>query len=108
MNQQVGFNLLRGAEREFNVGAVHRIAGLEGDYLPPAHAGELRTHFGRSQSQITKVVVRGNLRTLQLSADVPRIRLVDGIISARMSAAGTGANCLGFGLAVSLPDFFHI
>ena len=49
MNQQVGLDLLGGAESQFDVGAVHGVASLEGDHAAPAHAGKLGTNFGRSQ-----------------------------------------------------------
>ena len=64
MNQQVGLDLLGGAERELNVGAVHGIASLEGDHTAPAHAGKLGTHFGRSQTPVTKIIVGRNLGPL--------------------------------------------
>ena len=38
MDEQVGFLFLRGAERELVVGAVHRVAGLEGDDLASSRA----------------------------------------------------------------------
>ena len=36
MDEEVGFDLLRGAEGELDVRAVHRVAGLEGDDAAPA------------------------------------------------------------------------
>src|SRR5260370_39417354 len=108
MNQQVRFNLLRGAEREFHMSAVHGIASLKGNYSPPAHASEFCAHFGWSQTQIAEIIVRRDLGSFQLPSDVPRIRLVDGIIRARVGSASAGENCLGLGFAVSLPDFFHV
>ncbi len=108
MNQQVGFDLLGGAECKLDVRAVHGIASLEGDHLSPADAGKLRADFGWSQAQVTKIIVGRNLGSFQLSSDVPGIRLVDGVIGARMSGASAGENCLGLCLAVGLPDFFHV
>ncbi len=58
MNQQAGLDLLGGAECELDVSAVHGIASLEGDHTPPADAGKLGPHLGRSQAQVTKIVVR--------------------------------------------------
>ena len=108
MNQQVGLDLLGRAERQLHVSAVHGIASLKGDYFPPAHAGKLGTHFCRSQSQITKIIMRRNLCPFQSSSDIPGIRLVDGVIRTRMGGAGAGENCPRLGLAVGLPDFFHV
>ena len=41
MNQQVGFDLFGGAKGQFDVGAVHGIARLEGNYAAPTQAGKL-------------------------------------------------------------------
>ena len=46
MDEQVGFFLLRGAERELVVCAVHRVAGLEGDDVAPALVREVVAEFG--------------------------------------------------------------
>src|SRR5258707_12532893 len=105
MNQQVGLNLLGGAECKLDVRAVHGIASLKRYYFPPAHAGKLSTDFGWSQAQVAKIIVGRNLGSFQLASDVPGIRLVDGVIGARMSGAGAGENCLSLGLAVGFPDF---
>ena len=51
MNEEIGFDLLGGAEGEFHVRAVHRVAGLEGDDAAPAQAGKFGAQFGGSQAQ---------------------------------------------------------
>ena len=66
MDQQVGLDLLGGAEGEFHVRAVHGIAGLEGDHTPPAQAGKFGAQFGRSQTQSAKIVVRRDLQPSKL------------------------------------------
>ena len=54
MNEEAGFDLLGGAEGKFDVRAVHRVAGLEGDDAAPAQAGELGAQLGGSQAQVRK------------------------------------------------------
>jgi len=44
--------------------------------------------------------MRRDLRAFDFSANVPWIRLVDGVIGAGMGGAGTGEDGLGFGLAI--------
>ena len=108
MNQQIGFDLLGGAECQFHVRAMHRVACLEGDHFPPAHARKFCAHFGGRQTQVAKIVVRRNLRRLDFASDVPRIRLIDGVISPGMRGAGGGENRFCFGLTVRLPDLFDV
>ncbi len=52
--------------------------------------------------------MRRDLRAFDFSANVPWIRLVDGVIGAGMGGAGTGEDGLGFGLAIGLPNIFHM
>ena len=47
MEEEVGLRLPRGAESQFLVGAVQRIARLEGDDLAPAHCGRGAELVGR-------------------------------------------------------------
>ncbi len=77
MNQQVGFHLLGGAEGQFLVGAMHGIAGLEGDDAAPAQAGKFGAQFRRSQTQRAEIVVRRRLQAFERAADIPGIGLVD-------------------------------
>ena len=108
MDQQVSLDLLGGAERQFHVGAVHRIARLKRDDAAPAHASKFRPQFGGSQTQAAKIVMRRDLQTLDFSAHVPRIRLVDSIIGAGMSGAGGAENRFGFRFPIWLPDLFDV
>ena len=57
MNQEVGFDLLGGAESQFHVGAVHRVAGLESDDAPPSQAGKLGTQFRGRQTQAAEIIM---------------------------------------------------
>ena len=108
MDQQIRLNLLGGAHRQFDVSAMHRVAGLERDDLGPAHALKFRANVLRSQTQFAEIVVRGFLQSFDFSADVPRIRLVDGVVGARMRGAGRAKYSFGFGRAIGLPHVFDV
>ena len=108
MNQQIRFNLLGCAEGEFHVGAVHRIAGLEGDNTAPSEASKFGAQFRRSEAQCTEIIMRRCLQTLDATAHVPRVGLVHRVVGAGMGFAGAVEYGLGFGRAVGLPDFFDV
>ena len=108
IDEKIRFHLLRSAEGEFHVGAVHRIAGLEGDYFAPSQAGELSAQLRRRQAQSAEIIVRRQLQAFDAAPHVPRVPDVHRIVRARMSLAGGAKYCLGFGGAVGLPDFFHV
>src|SRR5208282_4023649 len=103
MDQEVSLDLLRSTECKLNVGAVHRIASLKSNHAAPAHAGKFGPHFGRGQTLVAKIVVGGNLSPFESSSDVPGIRLVDGVIGARMGGTGAGENGLSFSFPIGLP-----
>ena len=62
VNEEVRFDLLCGAERELDVRAVHRVAGLEGDDAAPAASGELFAELGRRRRRRLVVVVERELQ----------------------------------------------
>ncbi len=107
INQQVGFNLFGGAEGQFHVGAMHRVAGLKGHQSPPSQTCELGTQFRRSKPQRAEVVVRRHLQTFQSPTHVPGIGLVHRIIGAGVSRAGAVEYGFGFRGAVGLPNVFY-
>ena len=84
VHEQVGLFFLGRAERELVVGAVHRVAGLEGDDLPPAALGELFAELGRRVAERAVVVVQRRLQALDLAADVHRLALVHQVVDGRM------------------------
>ena len=88
MKQQVRFYLLRGAESEFLVRAMHGISGLKGDHSPPAETRKFGAQFRGCQAEGPKIVMGGMLQAFQCSSDVPGIRLVHGVVGAGMSLAG--------------------
>ena len=108
MNQEVGFNLLGRAESEFHVGAVHRVARLEGNHAAPSETSELSPQFRRRMAQRTEIIVRGSLQAFDAPADVPRIRLVHRVVSAGMCLAGAIKHRFGFGSSIGLPDFLYV
>ena len=57
MNQQVRLDLFRGTHGQFNVCAVHGVAGLEGNRAGPSQAAEFCPDIRRSEAQRAKVVV---------------------------------------------------
>ena len=61
MNEQIRLHLLGGAEREFDVSAVHGIAGLKCDYAAPSQAGKFGAQLSRSEAQAAEVVMRRRL-----------------------------------------------
>ena len=88
VHEQVGFFFLGGAERELVVGAVHRVAGLEGDDLSPAALGELFAQLGRRVAERFVVVVQRQLQALDLAADVDRLALVHQVVDGRVLGVG--------------------
>ena len=58
MDQQVRLDLLRRAERELLVRAVHRIARLERDDAAPAELLKAIAQLLRSVAQVLEIVVR--------------------------------------------------
>ena len=65
MDQQIRLDLLGGAHGQFDVGAMHGIAGLEGDDTGPAQAAEFGAQFGGSQAQRAEIIVGRRLEVLQ-------------------------------------------
>ena len=61
MNQQVCFDLLGCAHRQFNVRTMHGIPRLKCNNIAPAKARKISAHFRRGKSQCAKVVMRGPL-----------------------------------------------
>src|ERR1039457_6452356 len=107
MNQQIGLNLLGRAEGEFYVCAMHGITRLEGNHAAPSQAGELSPQFRRCEAQRAEIIMRRRLQTLHPPANVPRVRLVHGVVGAGMSLADAVEYRFGFGGAIGLPDFLY-
>ena len=108
MNQEIGLHLLSSAKSQFLMCSMYGIAGLESDDSPPAQAREFSAQFGRTHPQGTEVVVRWYLDTFDASSHIPGMRLVHDVVRAGMSLACAIEDRFRFGLAVGLPDFFHM
>ena len=59
MDQEPAADLLCGSLGQLLVGAVERVAGLEGDDLGPAQVLEVRPQLGRGPPQLDEVVMGG-------------------------------------------------
>ena len=101
-------HLLGGAQGQLAVGAVHRVAGLEGDHPAPALAGELGAQLGRRLAQGAEVVVDGELHPLQAAADGDRVGLLEQVGDAGVLGVGGAEGRLGARLAVGLPDLLDV
>ena len=87
MNQQVGLDFAGGAQREFLVRAVHRVAGLERDDLAPAELLEALANFGGRVAQVLEIVVRRLLNSGELAANVNRITDALQVVDSRVLRA---------------------
>jgi hypothetical protein len=59
MNQKTGFDLARGAKRQFYMCAMHRVARLEPDDPAPADTREFGAQICRHESKCAKIIMRG-------------------------------------------------
>ena len=100
MDEQVGLDLLGRPQRELLVGAVHRVAGLEGDDLAPAQRVELVAELGRRLAQRPEVVVVGQLQALEAARDVAGVRPLEQVGDAGVLGVGRAEDQLGLGLPV--------
>jgi hypothetical protein len=57
MNKQIGLNFSGRAEREFKVGAMYWIPGLECHNSPPTKPGEFSTQVRGRLAQLDKIVM---------------------------------------------------
>src|SRR5262249_35784955 len=62
MDKEACFNLFRGPEGKFDMRAVHRVAGLEGNDAAPALARKIGAELGRRLAQAFEVVVARELK----------------------------------------------
>src|SRR5690606_23983257 len=97
-------DLFRRAERQLEMRAVHRVAGLEGDDLAPAELPEALPHLARRVAQMLEVVMRRGFDTAQLTADVHRMRLAHQIADGRMRLVGRAEDALGLADLVGPVD----
>jgi len=76
VNQQIRLHFACSPERQLLVGAVQRVAGLEGDHLAPALLPEPASQLGRRVSQQLEIVVGLRLDAVHATTDVDGARVV--------------------------------
>jgi hypothetical protein len=84
LDKEVGLYLTRSAEGNLLMRPVHRVTGLEGDYLSPSEFLELGPKLGGGVTKLAEVVVARKLKALQLTTKVYRIGVIHKITYARM------------------------
>ncbi len=104
MDQQAAADLLGGAAGEFEVGPVHRVAGLEGDDLAPAAPCELGAQLVGRLPQVDEVEVRRQAQDFERAADREVVGPPQQVLDPRMVGVAGGVDRLGLGHAVVLPD----
>ena len=70
VDQQVGLGFLGGAEGQLLVGAVQRVAGLEGDDLAPAELAEIGAQLVRRVAAAAEIVMRRRLDAGDRAAEI--------------------------------------
>ena len=108
VNQQVGLDLLRRAQRQLLVRPVHRVARLERNDARPPQLGELGPQLRRGVAQEPVVVVRDGLHAGQRAADVVRLRPLEQVRHARMLRVRRAEDGLGLGLPIGPPDILDL
>src|ERR1700688_4053671 len=108
MNQEIRLDLLCGAHSQFDVSAMHGIAGLERHDGGPSQASEFGAQVRRSQAQRAEIIMRRRLYSFDLSAHIPWVRFVDGVIGAGVRGAGGTKYRLCFSFPIRLPDIFYM
>ena len=76
VDEQIGLRLTRGAEGQFLMRAVQRVAGLEGDNARPPHLSKKGPQLVRCVATTLEVVVNGPLDTGDGAAEIDLASLV--------------------------------
>ena len=84
MDQQVRLRLARRAERQFLMGAVQRVAGLECHDLVPAHLAEIGAQFVRRVAPRFEIIMHRGLQAFDLATQIDRPRDVVQVVHRRM------------------------
>jgi hypothetical protein len=84
MDQQVRLRLARGAEGQFLVRAVQRVARLEGDDAAPAELAEIGAQLVRRVAAGAEIVMRRRLDAGDRPAEIDRARVVVQVVDRRM------------------------
>ena len=108
MNQEVGFDLLRRAQRQLLMRPVHRVARLERHDAHPPQLGELGPQLLRRVPQQPVVVVRHGPHAGQRAADVVRLRPLEEVRHGRVLWVGGAEDRLGLGPPFGPPDVLDL
>ena len=103
VDQQVGLRLFCGAEGQFLVRAVQRIAGLEGNNLAPAQFAEVGAQFVRGVAAGAEVVVNGLLDADNGAAEVDLAGVVVQVVDSGVGVVVCAKDLLGLFCLVRLP-----
>ena len=104
MNEQARLDLLRRAQGQLLVGAVHGVAGLERHHPRPPQPREGVPQLGRGVPQLLVVVERHRVHALDASPDVRRRGALEEVGGAGVLAVGGAEHRLGLRLAVGAPE----
>ena len=107
MDQQVGLRLFRGAEGQFLMRAVQRIAGLECDHLTPAQLAEIGAQFIRRVTATTEIVVYGLLDTCDRTTQIDLARLVVQVVHRRVGVVIRAKDLFRLARLVRHPAVSH-
>ena len=103
VDQQVGLGFLGGAERQFLMRTVQRVAGLEGHNLAPAHFAEIGAQFVWRVAAGAEIIVHGLLDTGDRTAQVDFARSIMQVVDRRMRRIVRTKHHLGFASLVRHP-----
>ncbi len=103
VDQQVGLRFPGGAEGQFLVRAVQRVAGLEGDDLAPAELAEEGAQLVRRVAAGAEIVVHGLLDAGDRAAEIDLARGVVQVVHGRVRDVVGAEDLLGLARLVRRP-----
>lgn len=106
VDEDVGVVRAGSADRQFTVGAVHGVAGLEGDDPAPAELVEVCAQLSGGVPQVDKVVVLQAVDSLELTADVELTSRVEEVVDGRVLGVAA-KDLLGLELLVRAVDILN-
>jgi hypothetical protein len=103
VDEQVGLRLARGAEGQFLMRAVQRVARLEGHDAAPAHLAEEGAHFVGRVAAGLEIIVHGLLDAGDRAAEIDLARHVVQVVHRRMRQIIGAEDLLGLKRLVRHP-----
>ena len=85
VNKEIGFSVLRRAERELEMRSMHGVSGLKCNHTPPSELLELVANFLRGVAQMFEVVVSRRLNTLETPTDIDVVGAIVQVVDGRVS-----------------------